>query len=111
MRHARKTDSNHAAIRDGLRQLGWRVRDYSGVGDGVPDICVMIYFGVSMFLEIKDPSKDPSARKLTDAEKEWANYNGWNTRTVLTLEEAHAALLTFREEVKCMMSQRAVSKT
>lgn len=37
-RYAKKTDANHADIRDGLKALGWEVLDTSGIGQGVPDL-------------------------------------------------------------------------
>lgn len=36
--YARKTDRNHAPIRQALRDAGWQVLDLSGVGRGVPDL-------------------------------------------------------------------------
>lgn len=40
MRRAAKTDTNHAAVRDGLRSIGWSVADTSGAGDNFPDLVV-----------------------------------------------------------------------
>lgn len=101
MRHAKRTDGNHALIRDGLRKLGFDVLDLSDVGGGVPDLCVRdASFRWPSFLEVKDPSKPPSARRLTDAEMTWFTYCGAITRVVLTLDEAVAAIEEIRASVR-----------
>lgn len=51
-RRARRTDSNHAAIRDGLRAAGADVTDLSGVGQGIPDLIVSM-FGVRAWVDCK----------------------------------------------------------
>ena len=38
--HARRTDTTHAEIRDGLRTAGFFVADTSGVGNGFPDLVI-----------------------------------------------------------------------
>ena len=76
MRHAKRTDANHAAIRQAFRDLGWTVEDLSHVGHGVPDLYVERVEGHSKseygtrwlraeFIEVKDGSKPPSARRVT----------------------------------------------
>lgn len=107
-RYAKKVDGNHSEIRNGLRKLGWTVRDYSAQGDGVPDLCVQILFGYSLFLEIKDPNNPNKARhELTKAEKEWMEFNASITRKVFTLEEALRVLAEYKKELLCMLSRRA----
>lgn len=105
MRFAKKTDGNHAAVRDGLRQRGYIVRDYSGVGEGVPDLAVLIRPGYSLLLEVKDPKKPPSARRLTEAESEWLTYFGAITRTVLTVDQAVHQIEEYRRELSCMLTR------
>ena len=51
-RRARRTDSNHAEIRDGLRQAGADVTDLSGIGGGIPDLIVEM-FGVRAWVDCK----------------------------------------------------------
>lgn len=92
MRHARKVDANHGAIRDGLRQLGWEVYDFSGIGGGLPDLGVPVKPGVPHFLEIKDPNKPPSATRLTQKQEEWHRFAWQMTSRVETVEEAVKAL-------------------
>jgi len=97
MRHAKRTDANHAAIRDGLRERGYEVLDLSAAGQGVPDLCVRIndergMAFVPRFLEVKDGAKPPSARALSEAEIEWSRWCWRITSTVTSLEEALEAL-------------------
>jgi hypothetical protein len=90
MKYARRTDANHAEIRDGLRQAGYPVLDLSACGDGVLDLCVLVSLDPprSLFLEVKDGRKPPSARKLTEKEQEWMKFNGQISRVVCSLDEA-----------------------
>ena len=37
---AKRTDANHAEVRDKLREAGYSVEDLSGSGDGCPDLLV-----------------------------------------------------------------------
>lgn len=99
-RYARRVDSNHGLIRDGLRDEGWDVLDLSGAGDGIPDLCVRIAANrngtgpasTPHFLEIKDGAKPLSAQKLTAAQEKWHSYCWAITSKVRSLEEAKAAL-------------------
>jgi hypothetical protein len=45
-----------------------------------------------IFLEVKDGSKPPSARRLTEAEMDWVRYCGSITMTVTSLDEALDAI-------------------
>lgn len=68
-KRATRKDGNHKAIVKSLRGLpGVTVSDTSGVGDGFPDI-VVGHKGINYLFEIKDGSKPPSARKLTEDEE------------------------------------------
>ena len=91
-RYAKRTDANHAAIRDGLRGLGYGVDDLSASGGGVPDLVVAIAPGRPHFLEVKDGAKPLSAQKLTKAQEVWHSYAWQITSKVRSLEEAVAAL-------------------
>lgn len=70
MRHARRTDRNHSEVRDGLRADGYLVDDTSGIGNGFPDLAIQVEQGYppTLFLDVKDGEKPPSARRLTPAE-------------------------------------------
>lgn len=92
MRHAKRVDANHAAIRDGLRASGWAIGDLSGAGDGVPDLVCQVAPGRPHFLEIKDGAKPLSAQALTPAQERWHSYCWQITSKVRSLEEAITAL-------------------
>lgn len=73
---AKKVDANQPDIVKQLRKIpGVTVAHTHVVGDGFVDIIVG-HQGVNYLCEIKDPSKPPSARKLTKDEQkfheEWA---------------------------------------
>lgn len=64
------TDRNHKDVMDLARQLGCRVHSTHMVGDGFPDL-VMLISGVVVLVEVKDGEKSPSKRRLTDMEQEF----------------------------------------
>lgn len=92
MRHARRTDRNHAEIRDGLRAAGYDCLDLSDVGGGVPDLCCNRLDLVlpPIFLEIKDTTgiRNPKPKPHTKEQELWLRYCGAITFTVTSLEEA-----------------------
>lgn len=63
-RWAAKVDENHGDIRAAYRAVGAVVEDTSGAGKGFPDLAVS-FSGNIYYVEVKDGSKPPSARKLT----------------------------------------------
>jgi len=55
MTYARKVDTNHAEIRDGLRAAGYQVVDTSKFGAGFPDLIVIDPSGAMVLLtEVKE---------------------------------------------------------
>lgn len=60
-------DANHRAVVDALRKFGALVKSLAGVGDGCADLLVA-YRDTLVLLEVKDGSKPPSERQLTQAE-------------------------------------------
>jgi hypothetical protein len=95
LRHAKRTDANHAHIRDGLRALGWDICDLSDVGGGVPDLVArMPDHGLPVFFEVKvlEGKRNPKPKKLTPAEETWMKYCGHITYVVTSLEEAISIL-------------------
>ena len=70
MRRKARIDGNQNEIVAHLRQLGMSVCLLHTVGDGVPDVLVG-YRGINVLLEIKDGSKPPSRRELTEDEQKW----------------------------------------
>lgn len=91
MRRAAKTDENHQDIVRALRKLGASVQSLAAVGQGCPDILVG-WRGMLSLLEIKDGSKPPSARKLTDDQVRWhAEWRG-PVDVVYSVEDAIRAV-------------------
>lgn len=70
MRRAAKVDANQADIVAALRMAGATVQPLHAVGKGCPDLLVG-YQRVNYLLEVKDGSKVPSAKKLTEDQVEW----------------------------------------
>lgn len=52
---AKRTDGNHAEIRDAMRKAGAEVEDLSGSGKGMPDTLVYTSDGRLLLVEIKMP--------------------------------------------------------
>ena len=72
MRYDKRTDDNHREVVDELRKTmpEASVFDASGCGNGFPDLVLGIA-GRNYLFEIKDPAKCPSARSLTDHQKDF----------------------------------------
>lgn len=70
--YARRVDAPHKAVMQALRKTGWIVFDTSRIGRGFPDL-VMAKAGRVVFVEVKDGTKPPSARQLTNAEAKFYN--------------------------------------
>ena len=76
-RWARKTDDNHQEIMDAFRAHAFSVADTSRLGQGFPDL-VVAKGGINVLVEVKDGSKPPSARKLSEDEKKF--MEAWRGR-------------------------------
>ena len=100
MRRAGKIDANQPLIVKALRDAGATVRIVSDVGHGFVDI-VVGHRGLNFLMEIKDPARKPSERRLTEDER--AFHLGWNGQVcvVETVEDA----LNWLEHGKAIMSQ------
>lgn len=88
MRYRPRTDANQPEIVKALRQAGCSVCIIAGMGKGIPDLLVG-KGGRNFLLEVKDPSKVPSQRKLSDDERAW--HAAW-TGQVAVVESAEDAL-------------------
>lgn len=92
MRRAAKIDRNQPEIVTALRRIGADVFSLAAVGCGIPDLLVG-FRGATFLLEIKDGSKPPSARQLTDDQVEWhAAWRGGRCVVVSNITEALAAI-------------------
>ena len=89
-RRARRTDDNHAAIRDALRGVpGVYCQDVSAVAGLGFDLLCNVRGGPPVFLEVKRPA---SRADLTDSECRARDHWGAAWHVVTTLDEALAAL-------------------
>jgi hypothetical protein len=96
VRHAKRTDENHASIRDGLRAQGYEVCDFSAVGGGVADLAVKISPTMSVWLEVKRDKKE----KLTDEQVIFKMLWFDCYRVVTSVDEAVAAIEHTKELFK-----------
>ena len=90
-RHAYATDRNHAEIRDQLRKLGVFVWDTHTLGNGFPDLLCVVR-KEAVLLEVKDPKKIPSKRRLTPQERDFFKAYPGPIFVVTTVEQALTAL-------------------
>jgi len=69
-RYAKRTDDNHKCLVEELREAlpEATIFDASGAGRGFPDL-VVGWQGRNYLIEVKDPAKTASRRKLTEAQK------------------------------------------
>ena len=92
MRIAARTDANQAQLVDELRALpGVSVQHLHTAGKGCPDLLIG-HCGRNWLLEIKNPSKPPSARLLSPAQCTWhINWTG-QAAVVTTMDEIRQVL-------------------
>lgn len=91
MRRAAKVDANQTEIVEALRKIGASVQPLHAVGQGCPDLLVG-WRGIVSLLEVKDGSKPPSARKLTEDQVKWhAEWRG-QVAVVENVEQAIEAI-------------------
>lgn len=88
---AAAVDANQPEIVAALRGVGATVQLLHKVGKGCPDLAVG-WRGWNYFLEVKDGTKPPSARVLTDDQVEW--HGGWKGQVavVKSVDEALQAI-------------------
>lgn len=78
MTYARKKDTNHNAIGNHLRSLGYNVLDLWRASSGIPDLCVCLPGMGACLVEVK---RSPS-EKLTPAEQVVRDrWEGWYVLT------------------------------
>ena len=88
---AKRIDANQPEIVAAMRQYGARVLPIHELGKGAPDVLVG-FRGQNFLFEIKNGTKVPSARKLTEDEEEWhQNWRGQVT-VITSVSEAIAFL-------------------
>jgi hypothetical protein len=87
MRRASRVDVNQSDIVAALRAVGATVQPLHAVGQGCPDL--LVGYKGNWLLEVKDGSKPPSARKLTEAQIAW--HRDWRGQ-VAVVEDVRSAL-------------------
>src|SRR4029077_3398727 len=95
MRKRGRRDGNHVKIVRELRQAGYSVLDLGSVGGGCPDILVGKN-GKNWLCEIKDGSLPPSAKKLTEAERDFFYLWKGHACVVESFEDLRAKLDDFK---------------
>ena len=87
VRRAARVDANQKKVVAELRIVpGVSVAVTSGCGNGFPDLVVGAK-GVNILVELKDPDKPPSARKLTPAESRFMECWQGQYMVALTADE------------------------
>jgi hypothetical protein len=86
-----KIDHNQMAIVLGLRRVGAQVQSMASIGKGCPDLLVL-FRGKWYVAEVKDGTKPPSQRRLTDAEREWHALFSPGVQTWCSLDDALKAI-------------------
>ena len=89
MRTHGRTDANQTAIVAALRRIGCSVTSLASVGGGCPDLLVG-WRSVTVLMEVKDGSKCPSKRTLTEAETEW--HEAWTGGPAAVVEGPQQAV-------------------
>lgn len=99
MRRAAKVDANQPEIVEFLRKAGAVVDIVSSLpGIGYDLICN--YRGVVVLVEVKDGSRPPSERLLTDSEKAAALRHGSKFAVVESIKDAKGLLESMAEHGK-----------
>jgi len=91
MKIAARIDANQPGIVEGLRKAGASVQTLGQVGDGCPDLLVG-FRGVNYLMEIKDPDKPPSKRRLNSKQQWWHEAWRGQVEKVETIEQAYAII-------------------
>lgn len=98
MRRAARVDANQAAVVKALRKIGAAVTHIHPLGNGVADLLVS-YRNKWTVMEVKDGSKPPSARELTDDERTWIAEQKALVAVVNSPDEAVRYVTASRDEI------------
>ena len=91
MRRAARVDRNHPEIVSALCAVGCSVLSLASLGGGIPDLLIFSPRRGYVLLEIKDGSRIPSQRRLTDDQRDFhATWTG-PISVVTSVKEALAA--------------------
>jgi len=86
-KYGAKKDANHFEIMNYLKKLGAYVLDMSTLGQGVPDLMVLIN-GKNYLVDIKNPKTGYGRRGLNERQKRWAEeWQGGKVYLISTVDE------------------------
>lgn len=97
---AKRIDNGQGAIVDYLRAIGWSVHITSNLGGGFPDL-VVSRARYTALVEVKDGTKPPSARQLTDDEREFRDKWPGDYVIATSPQDAAEQLLALWRGWKC----------
>lgn len=99
MSYARKKDTTHKAIADGLKACGFSVADTSRLGDDFPDL-VIGKFGFDAKVECKSDKKIHKQKGdgLSDGQKSFKDQ--WKGAPVIVAQTVEDVLFNFNMLVK-----------
>lgn len=89
---ARRTDANHQTIAGYFERLGCLVHHSIDCWD-----LTVARMGVCKLIEIKDPDKPPSKKKLTTREQKFIDA-GWPIKRVETMDDCLKVVAEMRDE-------------
>ena len=98
--YAKRTDGNHKQVKADLEAAmpGVSVFDASGMGKGFPDLVIGL-FKRTWLVEIKDPTKSASRRRLTAAQVGF--HENWKGEVITACSAAevyaHMARVFYKE--------------
>lgn len=105
----RRTDKNQKDIVKAFRDLGAKVTLLHASGNGVYDLLVAISFLVAS-VEVKDPNKGPSQRRLTEAQRNWGNTWSGLRYVAMTTEDVQSICFEMRVILSAFLSVGLIPK-
>lgn len=98
VRQAARKDANQDEIRDACRAVGATVAIIHQLGRGIPDLLVG-FRGINYLMEVKDGSKPPSERRLTDDEAKWHDTWRGQVDVVESIDDALRLIGAIQEDL------------
>ncbi len=93
MRRAARQDGNQPALRSQFEGLGGSWHPLPAVTGGEPD-ALLGWRGMNKLVEVKDPDKPPSRRRLRDKQVAW--HESWRGERPVVVETLADVLRLFR---------------
>jgi Holliday junction resolvase len=94
VRRAARTDTTHAPIRDGLRELGFSVVDTAKLGKDYPDMIAGKH-GLMFWVEAKSPKKVRKTKGDGLSEGQRLFKEEWKGPPVIVAEDLQSVLFAF----------------